>query len=296
LAKGTNALIGKALIPEKEKTLTPFPKPYLYPPSYHRVFKKERTEKFILKRNIFDSEVGPLDPESIAKSLKSLAQEQENSQMTVEKCTDNKTLLAVLVSPQNTWSLAMIKESQNISLYKEQDQIGDSEISGITWRYVFIRSPLGRECYLDLWEPERGNKPFSSRISPRPRPSLSSRDSLIKQLERGIEKVSETEYNIDRGVVDKTLENQAILMRSARIIPHEEKGRVVGFKLFGIRPYSLFGKIGLRNGDVIHRINGYEITSPDKALEAYSKLRNADRLTVSITRRGRKMNLDYNIR
>jgi len=108
--------------------------------------------------------------------------------------------------------------------------------------------------------------------------------------------VSESEYNVDRSLVDRLLENQASLMRSARILPHEENGTVVGFKIYGVRRNSLLGKIGLQNGDIIHTINSFDMTSPDKALEAYARLRNADHLTVSVTRRGQRLNMDYNIR
>jgi general secretion pathway protein C len=38
------------------------------------------------------------------------------------------------------------------------------------------------------------------------------------------------------------------------------------------------------------------MASPDTALEAYSKLRSADNLTVAVQRRGRNVNLQYHIR
>ena len=84
-------------------------------------------------------------------------------------------------------------------------------------------------------------------------------------------------------------------MRSARIVPHEENGQVVGVKLYGIRRNSLLGKLGLQNGDLLRTINGFEMSSPDTALEAYSRLRSASNLSVAVTRRGRPMNIDYDI-
>jgi general secretion pathway protein C len=59
------------------------------------------------------------------------------------------------------------------------------------------------------------------------------------------------------------------------------------------RPDSLFGALGLENGDALESINGFEIANPEKALEAYARLRSAERLTMSLTRKGRHMNLDY---
>ena len=57
--------------------------------------------------------------------------------------------------------------------------------------------------------------------------------------------MSDTNYTVTRGLVDRLLANQAELMRTARIIPHEEGGRTVGVKLYGIRRNSLLGRLGL---------------------------------------------------
>ena len=71
---------------------------------------------------------------------------------------------------------------------------------------------------------------------------------------------------------------------------------MVGIRLFGIRPDSLLGTLGLENGDRLSSINGFEMSDPQKALEAYSKLRTADHLTVAVNRRGKPMNIDFNIK
>ena len=115
-------------------------------------------------------------------------------------------------------------------------------------------------------------------------------------IKNGIQKVGPNEYNIDRGVVDKILENQAELMRQARIVPEQENGKMVGIRLFGVRPDTLLGVLGMENGDRLQTINGFDMTSPEKALEAYARLRTADQLTVQVNRRGSNMNLDYNIK
>jgi general secretion pathway protein C len=111
-----------------------------------------------------------------------------------------------------------------------------------------------------------------------------------------IEKVSETEFNVDRAVVDNILENQAQLMRTARIVPEKgADGKTVGIRLFGVRPNTLLGTLGLQNGDRLETINGFEMASPERALEAYARLRSASKLTIKITRRGQPVTLDFNI-
>jgi general secretion pathway protein C len=57
----------------------------------------------------------------------------------------------------------------------------------------------------------------------------------------------------------------------------------------------LLGKLGLQNGDLMRTINGFEMSSPDTALEAYARLRSASNLTVAVVRRGQPMNVQYDI-
>ncbi len=77
----------------------------------------------------------------------------------------------------------------------------------------------------------------------------------------------------------------------ARIVPAFERGAAIGFKLFSIRPGSAWSTIGLQNGDVIERINGFDLTTPDKALTVYSTLRCARRFEVEVRRRDERVTL-----
>ena len=53
-----------------------------------------------------------------------------------------------------------------------------------------------------------------------------------------------------------------------------------------MRPDTLLGMLGMENGDRLQTINGFDMTSPEKALEAYARLRTADHLTVPVNRKG----------
>ena len=111
-----------------------------------------------------------------------------------------------------------------------------------------------------------------------------------------IQKVSDTEFNIDRSVVDKILENQAELMKSTRIVPDTKDGKVLGIRLFGINSNTLLGALGLQNGDRLESINGFNLGSPEKALEAYARLRTAPQLDVTVNRRGAAVSIVHHIK
>jgi general secretion pathway protein C len=70
---------------------------------------------------------------------------------------------------------------------------------------------------------------------------------------------------------------------------------VAGLRVSGLRPGSLLGAVGVENGDQIQQINGFDLTNPTSAFEAYSKLRSADKLSVTLVRGGKPMNIDLRI-
>jgi general secretion pathway protein C len=74
-------------------------------------------------------------------------------------------------------------------------------------------------------------------------------------------------------------------------VPQEKSGA----KLYGIQRGSLLGKLGIQNGDTLRTINGFDMSSPDSALEAYVKLRGASQLSVALVRRGAPVTIEYQI-
>jgi general secretion pathway protein C len=121
-------------------------------------------------------------------------------------------------------------------------------------------------------------------------------DELQAAIDAGIKTTGENTYEIDRALVDKILANPMGVAKGARVVPAVQNGKPAGFKLYAIRPSSVYAKLGLTNGDTLSSINGFELTSADKALEVYTKLREATSLEVEIQRRGKSMTLKYTIR
>lgn len=110
-----------------------------------------------------------------------------------------------------------------------------------------------------------------------------------------IERLDDTHYRVPRATVDALLADPSTLAKGARVVPAIRNGQPDGFKLYAIRPSSVYARIGLQNGDTIRAINGYELTSPDKALELYTKVRNANDLTFDLWRRGKSVMLNVEI-
>ncbi len=208
-------------------------------------------------------------------------------------------LVATNLSRREGRSFATIRntDTEQQGAYWVGQMIPDAgKVEIIAGKYVDFRRDNGRLERIPLL----GAAPAPSR-RPTPTPRVSTapstnRDELSAELDEGINKVSEDKYQIDRNLVDKMLANPMSVARGARIVPSVKNGKPNGFKLYAIRPSSVYAKIGLMNGDTIHAINGFELTTPDKALEVYTKVKEASSLSVNITRRGKPVTIDYSIR
>jgi len=100
---------------------------------------------------------------------------------------------------------------------------------------------------------------------------------------------------LTRSAVDHALEDQATLHHSTRVVPELVDGHVAGIKVFGVRPGTWLQRLGFVNGDRVDSIDGYDLMTPDHALEAYAKLRSHDDYHVAITRFGAKMTLVFRV-
>ncbi len=112
----------------------------------------------------------------------------------------------------------------------------------------------------------------------------------------GVAQVGENRYVVDQRELDAAFENMNQLLTQARMVPYFNAGRADGFRIFAIRPNSLFEKIGLRDGDVLQRVNGTELNGPEKALELFEQLKNEKNITVDLVRNNVKQTLSYEIR
>jgi general secretion pathway protein C len=127
-------------------------------------------------------------------------------------------------------------------------------------------------------------------------PPAAPGDDLTAAIESGVRKIDDSNYEIDRSLVEKVLANPMAIAKGARVMPSSKNGEADGFRLYAVRPSSVYAKLGFANGDTIHAINGFELNSMDKAMEVYAKLRDAGSLQVNITRRGKPITLAYTIR
>ncbi|MEL6343922.1 MAG: hypothetical protein AAFV53_12385 [Myxococcota bacterium] len=112
-----------------------------------------------------------------------------------------------------------------------------------------------------------------------------------------VQKLDANRWQVDRSIIDYYASHLRQLERQAGTATHwGDDGKPDGVKIYLPR-CSILKQVGLRNGDVVHTINGRTVSSVPKAVAAYLALRKESRLHVKITRRkGQKVTLHYRIK
>ena len=203
-------------------------------------------------------------------------------------------LLGTLVASDNLWSVASVQDmnSQRSTTYMVGDRIQGAEVLIIERERVIILNNNRKE-FIDG---QPGDGAGASYAPPPVAAGPPVQPPPGNGLGNGIRAVSENDYEVPRTEIDRTLANLNDVAMQARIVPAFKDGQAQGFKLFSIRPDSIYSKIGVQNGDVIKRINGFELNSPEKALEVYAKLKEASRIEIELERNGSSIHKNYTIR
>ncbi|HLU68245.1 MAG TPA: type II secretion system protein GspC [Kofleriaceae bacterium] len=253
---------------------------------------KDGTE--FTKRHMFCSECEPEEPAPVVEGPVTDSNSPPITSLPLR-------LVATSVGVNEKFSFATVQNTTNDvqGAYWIGDEIpGAGPVVRIYGKFVDFENKGSRRveriALLGGAEPERPK----SRGAPKPPPRTAGRptDDLMAAVEAGVKKVDDNTFEVSRSLVEKVLANPTAVARGARVVPSVKNGQPNGFKLYAIRPSSVYAKIGLMNGDTLHAVNGLEINSMEKALEVYTKVKESSSLSVSITRRGKPVTLNYSIK
>jgi len=109
------------------------------------------------------------------------------------------------------------------------------------------------------------------------------------------QKIGKGAYVVDQRKLQQAIGNPAQMMTDARLRPNNVSGRDEGFILGEVKPGGIYQSLGLQDGDVLLRINDYDISNPERALQAFTALRGLDRVQIDLIRSGARMTMTYQI-
>ena len=297
IAGAANAMVARSIRVVPSVDDVPVNVMPLAPPTQHLTFTSiAERNLLVLKREVVTNAEAALNAAPAMVTGRDFKEEE------LQPCSVQVTLRATLVADQPEWSIAVVvnnttREPTVFSINEGSNSIADDAVLvAVRSREIIVRRRDHFERCLGEGE-NPGAAPVSASLNAGAAASIGSDEppAPIPGDMTGVTKMSETEYRVERNEVDRTLANLNEVATQARIVPSFKNGKSNGFKLFSIKPGSIYSKIGLQNGDVIQKINGYEMNSADRALEIYTKLRDATSLVIELQRRGQNMTMNYAI-
>ena len=173
-------------------------------------------------------------------------------------------------------------------LQRVGDDIGGARLTAIAWDRVTLRDAEGEHTLLLTTEPAAGDGERRTAVPPGGMPP-DAPDVPIRQT-------GPDSYIVDRGALTGAVDNTSGLLTQLRAVPEVSEGRPIGFRLFQINPQSVFARLGIRNGDVVQRVNGGTLADPASLLGFLQRLQNEPRVALDIVRGGQPHTLVYDLR
>ncbi|MCG3172467.1 MAG: hypothetical protein GMKNLPBB_00619 [Myxococcota bacterium] len=237
------------------------------------------------------------EPNGLDGTAASTAPAEDTPGGTCTHSTLRVSLVGVIYSPGNDrLSYATLVDSGSKDTYvvrKGDKVLEEATVHAVEYERVKVERAGRIECI--EWEKEGVEKP-----PPAPVITSSIATPVQEQAEdpiaAGVQKTGDNAWTIEKKVIDDITTNFSSIATQARVIPSFENGKPSGFKFFSVRPGSVYSKMGIQSGDIVKKINGYEVNSPDKALEIYTKLREMNNVTIDVMRDGKPSTYKYTIR
>lgn len=266
------------------------------------VAEREKSGNDILARNPFDSVTGPLNKPAgtAAPSVDKPAQPVSNGDPYDDSACSGVRASLITATDDPAWSFAALTTSDGETMRRIGDKVGSQTVEHIgyyespnhgTMPRVWLMDG-GQRCIVSDTGPDPVVKKPTTAAEPRtPSAKASKKAKLEAEVKSKITKIGENHYEVDKSGVEIIMQHYAKLAGSIRA-----RGTKEGMRLSGIKPDSVLGEIGMQNGDLLSGINGFDMSDPEKAVDAYAKLRKAGTLDMTMMRDGSPVTIKIQIK
>ncbi|MFC1811340.1 type II secretion system protein GspC [Thermodesulfobacteriota bacterium] len=213
------------------------------------------------------------------------------------KKTDLRLKLWGTVTGDDTRVYAVIEETgtgeQN--LYRVGDTVQQATVKMILREKVVINVE-GKDEILEIAEVTADDAKKKRALGSFPRREKKTSGDKEERIRRRQASLNRPQrINLKSAQIKEMLEDTDELMRQIKMRPHFENGKPDGLTLSNIKPNSIFRKMGLRNGDVISKVDGEDIKTKNDAMQVFESLQSASTVKLQVKRRGRPKTIDYHI-
>lgn len=197
--------------------------------------------------------------------------------------------------PERSLAVLATPSTHKTGVYRCGARWGALRILEVRPRAVLVGSDTDSPCWLPMTRP---NAPAAApATAPKQRERSSRRRAAFTsdELEQSIQMIRPDVYRVDRALLDKAFARAAQISRTTRTRTVEVRGAPVGMSITSLPQGGLFEHLGLKRGDVLKTLNGFQVASLDGMLKAKTQLGSASRLSLSVVRGGKPMTLEYRL-
>ena len=246
-------------------------------PDVSKKLNYTQLRKKVVARNLFNSE-GEVPNEKSPGSKSVEEKSVFNAGAACGQSRLNIDLVGIIYATNPRMSLATVRERgvKVVDVYRSGDAIIGNEqavIYNITEDAVIINNDGSKEC-LKMKKPKGFRK--SSSVSSTP---SSREDQDREELNTITLQSSYVQQELGPGF--------SKILESGRLVPYHREGQMIGFKLIGVKSGSLWGKSGLKSGDVITNVNGTSMSQADKGFAFYESLQQDQKIHLEFLQKGK---------
>ncbi len=188
-------------------------------------------------------------------------------------------------SPRESFALILKNSSKEERVFRMGDMVFNTgPLALVRKDYIEIQTGATRT---KLATPATAS--LSTPAAPAAPGAAPSGNTLASQTSSG-------NFVIDQRALNASLDNIGQAMTDARLLPSIKDGKVEGFRASEVKPQGIFGTIGIKNGDVLLRMNDFPIDSPEKAIQSFATLKGQSRIKLDLIRDGQPTTFNYDIR
>jgi general secretion pathway protein C len=162
-------------------------------------------------------------------------------------------------------------------VYSVGERVGGAALHSVYLDHVILdRAGALETLMLPRQLPPSGRAPVVARRVPAADPRTAAAvDNIRKMVQQ------------DPGILDQVMRTVASYDNAA--------GKLRGFRAYPGRNRAIFGKLGLKPGDLVTAINGTPLDDPQRSQDVFNTIQTSDHVTVTIERGGQKQDITLNI-
>ncbi len=217
-------------------------------------------------------------------------------------CASGVRLLAsVVVAGRPERSFAMLHDGAQSHLVRVGQEQAGVQLVALRPSSAYLKPQSQPLCELPLSvggsRPVAEARPVVAEQAPAPEVPSKRAQSVFSgdELDQGIASLGDGRFKVSKDMLRRGLADPIALVRGTRFRPVSERGRDVGIRITKLPKDSVLHRLGVRDGDVVRTLNGFDVASTDDMLQAYMALRSAEQVSIALKRGGREQRLHYTV-